>query len=905
MQRLLLFLALLVSAATLPAQAVVLEDFEGGVADLNWMAFDGTYDGPVLNQADSLRNTSEWAGSYTKGAPAFSTFLADFDAPLDLSVNNRFSIQINAGAATSLLMKLEGGGQSIERRVNITVPNFWRTYTFDFFDAREMTGLNRIVLFFDAGTEDSMDTYLFDNLIALPADDCSGTVEDVTIIDDFECQRNAAYGGGFDELEVIDNPVPGGINQSTGVGEYTDQPGEFAGLVIDYDGGLDLSVNNFICIDVYAPVAGNLLVKLQGGISMPFEVGNQVETTNEWVQVCVDFSSQAAADHDELVFFFNAGENGEGDIYYIDNITRTPAPVQAALEDFEDGANLSWGPANNNPTVNGTYNGVVANPMMGEGNMSPNVGSYTRAGTNFSTLSAELQEGLDLSANPQMNLDVLLPAGSSAVTLQLVSALEGPRSISVTGVEAGSWQTVNFNFEEFAEVDDFFQVNILFDPNTMMTGTYFYDNLAQGITTVDACVEVPTDEDVLDDFECQRNANYTCCDVTVMPANNPQITPANTSLRVGEVMDPPGGFNALVIDNGEAFDLSLKNQLSMKILAPVAGQILFKLEGGPNAALEIFQDIPAVGEWTTMTVDLSGAAGQGYTRLALFFGAGTDNATANIYYIDDVELNRAPFSMDCVTTFEGDDITLENWMYFANGSLEAEPFVIESNPLVSDGNQSESVGSFLKASDGETFAGITSVPIAPIVISDVKTATIKILMPVAGNVVLKLEAPRGEALPSGDLVAEYTTPNEWQTLTFDLSSTQGGMPIEAGFAYDRLTLIPNIGVIPDATQMIFFDDIAVGGAMCGTTSLFNPAPRLADLRVFPNPVGERLTIENADDATDFAVHNLLGQQLRTLRSERGSPRLDMDMSDLPRGTYVLTARNRSGQLVARTKFVKE
>ena len=320
--------------------------------------------------------------------------------------------------------------------------------------------------------------------------------------------------------------------------------------------------------------------------------------------------------------------------------------------------------------------------------------------------------------------------------------------------------------------------------------------------------------------------------------------------------------------------------------------------------MEIFQTIPATEEWVDYTVDLSGAAGQGHTRIALFFGARVDNPAANTYYIDDIALARAPFTADCITTFEPGDLSLEDYNYFGNGTLEDEQFTIVENPDVSEGNGSANVASFLEANDGQQFAGLASTPIAPIVIGENKTVTLKMWMPVEGQVVIKLERPRGDAIGSGDVAADYTTAGEWQTLTFDISTAQNGNPLETGFAYDRFTIIPNFGVVPDETLTHYFDDIAIGGAECGTTGLFSPVT-IAELRVYPNPASERLTIDNPAEATDFSVHNLLGQQLQTLRTERGLERVDLDIHALPRGTYVLTARGQGGRVLARTKFVKE
>ncbi|MEM7571745.1 MAG: T9SS type A sorting domain-containing protein [Bacteroidota bacterium] len=888
---------------------VTLEDFESG-ASLSWEALNGTYDGVVENPDLEGLNTSMNCGSYTKsGTNSFSLFRAVLTEPLDLSTNNEFSIQIYAGAATQILLKLEGDGEAIEATQNIATPNVWRTYTFDFSAAAGFTTLNTIILFFDPGVEASMDTYLFDNLIVSPAGPCAGTVPDDTIIDDFECQRNASYAvPGFDDLQVIANPDPSGINTSPTVGEYTDREGGFHAFVINYNSAIDLSVNNNYCIKVWAPVAGDLLFKLEGGASPPFETAEAITETETWVEVCADFSSQAAANHTRYVLFFNAGvAEADGDIYYIDDLTRTPVPAPEALEDFEDGANLSWEPLNNDNTLHGTFNGVITNPDQTDPNTSENIGSYTRGSSNFSTLTALLPNGIDLSGNSQINMDVWVPDGVTEVLMQLQSPTQGTQGITVEVPATMSWQTLNFSFEDFDNVTDFERISLLFAPGTGTAGTFFFDNIVQGQVTVDACADVEPDLTILDDFECQRNATYTCCDVTVMPVDNPDITPANNSLTVGEVNDPPGSFNALVIDNVTPFDLSLNNQIAAKIWSPVEGQILFKLEGGDGVE-EVFVDIPATNEWVQYEVDFGPAAEEGHTRLVLFFGAGTDNPADNTYYIDDIELNRAPYRNDCIADFESPELTLDGWRYFANGDFEGNPFLVSANPDVSDGNMSANVGTFEEAGamtgTPQPFAGaFTDLP-APIELTaDNRTVRMKVLMPVAGIFTFKLEGGIDGAPNSGDNNADYTTPGEWQELSWDFSATADGDPIPDGARYGRITIIPNFGVIPDDDLTHYFDDITIGTSSCGVTSIFNPI-EVADLSIFPNPARELLTIENNESAVTFRIHNLLGQPMQTLRTNLVQPRVDLELSEVPKGMYVLTAYDANGGLVAKTTFMK-
>ncbi|WP_116108557.1 T9SS type A sorting domain-containing protein [Lewinella sp. IMCC34191] len=905
MQRLLLLFCCFAATLGLQAQTTVLSDFEGDDDLVTWEAVNGTYNGVVENPEDSTGiNPSASAGSYTKsGEHAYSQFVGTFAEPLDLSEQNVFSIQVYADTNTSFILKLEGAvpAENIEMKKNIATANVWRTYTFDFSEAAEEFDATRVLIFFDENMETTTNTYLIDNFTVSEGGPCAGTPVDPLVIDDFECQRNATYGIGYDDVEVIVNPEKTGINTSDSVGRYTDQTGAYHALVIAYDQPIDLSANAQFCIKVWAPETGNLLFKLEG-YGNTFEVPVQITQTNQWVEACADFSGAAGTDFSQFVLFFNAGvDDAEGDVYYIDDIIRMEAPEPEAIEDFEDDAKLTWVTTGTN---NGTFNGVVDNPDMTGANTSENVGSYTRGTAQFAFLQADLPEELDLSTEPQLNLDVWAPDGATTVTLQLVSTLDGAVSVEVPIPATGSWQTLNFNFEANASTTDFSSLRLLFDSGTTGTGTYYFDNLFQGTSTVDNCADVEVDPRILDDFECQRNANYTvgAGDLSVIDNPDGGNNSGNTSSRVGQFDDPAGEYNALAIGFDDPIDLSLNNQLMVDIWAPVAGDILFKLEGGTGADVEIRQPIPETEteSWVTYTVDLSAYEGMGYQTLVMFFGAGTDNAAVNTYYVDNIRLNRPPYTTSCIATFESADYTLTNGFYFENGAFTDNGLMSIDNPDMSEGNMSETVGVFEEAADGtQTWAGLALPLDAPVtLVNGAKTATMKVWMEVAGTVVFKLERPRDGAPGSGDIPANYTTAGEWQELTFDLSA------LPDGATYDQITLLMNSTEIPASNLTHYFDDIAVGGGDCAAlTSIFNSV-RLDNIRAFPNPVTDELTIDNPNSAVRFTLTNMLGQQVKELVVDGNSPRVQWPVDDLRSATYVLGAYDRSGRIVARSMIVK-
>lgn len=905
MKRLLLTLMGLFAITAMVNSQIVYEDFEGG-PKLTWNPFgDGTFNGAVANPPDSDPlgiNPSTEVGSYTKsGEHAFSLLIAVLDEPMDLTTNNKFTIQVNAPVATSFIFKLEGSGEAIEKRANIAVTNNWIEYTFDMSAAASFTTITKIIIFFDPGVQTSTDTYLFDNIVALPADECAGTVPDPEIIDDFECQRNATYANpGYLDIKAVDNPDPSGINTSAKVGEYTDRQGAFHAMVINYDNPIDLTVRNVVTIKVWAPVTGRLLVKFEGGNSPAIERDAQVTETNTWVEYTIDFSDQAGASHRRLVFFFNAGvADAAGDIYYIDDIKLIPKPAPAPIEDFEPDPKLFW-----ESVAGGVFNGAINNPDKSGINTSDRVGSFTKGASRLGGLTAFIGN-IDLGEFPQLDLQVWAPQGATSFTLQLSSPTQGLKSVTRNITETETWTQLSFNFEEFNTITDFESVVLIFDENLATQATWYFDNLLQGGATVDPCEGVEPITTFVDNFDCQRNVTTTTTALKVI--NNPDASGINPDPldKVGEYTDPIGQpFAALVYNYGaEGIDLSIFNQLSLKIWSPKAVPIGYKLEGGTSPAKEIVANVVTTNSWVEYVIDFSSEAMANHQRLVLFFNFGVNNPDADVYYIDDIEWKRKPFT-GCVADFETAATSLPTWTYFANGSEGSNSVTILDNPNKSGINTSSTVALFKEAPDGETFAGAFSDPSAPMQLGASRTVRMKVLANEANTFVLKMEGAIAPAPNSGDNMAMYTTPGQWQELTWDFSKTQGGADIPVGSQYRRVTIIPNFGVTPDATKSYYFDDLTMGEGSCGmTTSIFDPV-KVEALKVYPNPAYNEIVVEGSENIHQFMVLNAMGQRLAIVQTT-GQSNLSIALSHLEKGMYILAGYDEAGRLIANARFVKQ
>ena len=463
---------------------------------------------------------------------------------------------------------------------------------------------------------------------------------------------------------------------------------------------------------------------------------------------------------------------------------------------------------------------------------------------------------------------------------------------------------LSFEYSDFADINDYEEIRLLFDNGVASNATYYFDNLAQNVSTVDPCEGTVADLTILDDYECQRNVTYTAGANRLEVVTNPALQVANASLKVGKYTDPANEpWVALVLDPGAPLDLSIYNQLNVQVYAAQTGPMLLKLEGGTSPAREVFVDVDVTNAWKNYTADFSQYAGENHARVAIFFNAGIGQPTEDVWYLDNVKWGRAPYR-GCVATYDQPESSPTNWFYFAS-SQDGSPFQTAANPNPTGINTSATVGVFSEPADGEIFAGMAVNLQAPIALpTNNKTMRLKVLMDQAALVVFKLEAGRDGAPGSGDVPNpatadnNYTTPGQWQELTFDYSA----LPDNA--LYDRIALIMNFREVPATAKTYYFDDITIGDANCpGANFIFEPVV-VEKLSIMPNPANDRLTVQNAEGMEYFVIHNAYGQVVKRVPNN-GQYNFNIDLAGLTNGMYVLTGYNAQGQLMANAKFIKQ
>jgi hypothetical protein len=153
---------------------------------------------------------------------------------------------------------------------------------------------------------------------------------------------------------------------------------------------------------------------------------------------------------------------------------------------------------------------------------------------------------------------------------------------------------------------------------------------------MDPCADSVTVEGIISDFDCQKLMSLA--GITIV--ENPQPSPTNSSQFVGQYADPAGPWDALVIDFNDSIDLSNNNIFSIKVIAPVAGILKVKLEGGSSSEIERDIYISQLNSWGEYSFDFADQANEEHRKIAVFFNAGVTNSGNDTYYIDDIALGN-------------------------------------------------------------------------------------------------------------------------------------------------------------------------------------------------------------------------------------------------------------------------
>ncbi len=342
--------------------------------------------------------------------------------------------------------------------------------------------------------------------------------------------------------------------------------------------------------------------------------------------------------------------------------------AQQLWENFEDVRKGTYG------FINGAFIPYNENPDQSGANTSQVAASYTRnAAETFDVLilDAQMADLTDyLSDTKQISIDVWSPAAGKTVQITLENSTQampanfptGRHSVYLTTTTvAMGWETLTFSFDNQPDPGvantDVDRLVLLFDPNSNNGDTYYWDNLNGPELANDPCDGVTADPDVLNDFECNQNTNFTFSHsgvnfrrvVNPDMGGNPSDYVASYTRNAGETNDVIIGF----FDGN--LSLTAEDRIKLDVWDPGAPtDVIVSLQNvDDDVILEMTQTTSNSGAWETLIFDPSSVSeATDIAKFVILFDPNSN--TSDNYFFDNFGLTMASSVANLaeVTSFE-------------------------------------------------------------------------------------------------------------------------------------------------------------------------------------------------------------------------------------------------------------
>ena len=386
---------------------------------------------------------------------------------------------------------------------------------------------------------------------------------------------------------------------------------------------------------------------------------------------------------------------------------------QVILEDFENNRNIHYGfiSGNFDPAGVASIVGAASNPDQTGVNTSELCGKYIRNGSeqydvilfspyygNFSDLE-DYADGLKT-----ISFDIWSPVPNTVVEFtfensNIAEADNFPlgrhsRFIATTTL-TNEWETLTFDINNSEDLDsdvmaeDVDQGVILINPLSSDNSTYYLDNFSGPNHD---CIDASVNSSIIDDFECQRNGEYTFTHGNLQILNNPDVSGVNTSAKVGKYTRSDFTANDVIIfEFDQALELADNEVLSLKVWSSFSKDLVISLQDdqgtdGPNTFNQTVS-LPGNSSWQEFTFNFLGQipASVDITQAVLLF-APDEAGFPYEFYCDDfvitetssisaVKSNNSFFVNQDFIHFDNSDSKKEIRIFDINGKLLEDTFV--------------------------------------------------------------------------------------------------------------------------------------------------------------------------------------------------------------------------------------
>ena len=484
-------------------------------------------------------------------------------------------------------------------------------------------------------------------------------------------------------------------------------------------------------------------------------------------------------------------------------------PTEDTLIDFEGPPeSYDFGPGGG---FGGGASAVVTNPVAEDINTSAQTARMLKFDAEpFGGSTLTLDSPVSLPGGRPVTMKVWSPRA-----VDVLVKIEGPVEDEKTVTHGGTgWEELTFDFSNFS--GSVVGLTFIFDlgtngdaANDPENWTFYYDDILLPSAGGDSgSGGLVTDfEGPPESYDFGPDGGFGGGAAQVIA--NPVVDGNNTSAQVARMQKfaaEPFGGATLALDS--TLNVPSGSSFTMKVWSPRAVDVLFKLEGGPDAESNVTH---GGSGWETLTFNFSGISGS-FTGITFIFDNGTVGDAGNdpdnwTFYFDDIILvtddDGGPVDPGgpegLVTDFEGPTTAYD---FGPDGGFEGGFAEATSNPFPGGINPSARVARLLKFA-GAPFAGSTLMFPTP------ETAN-PLSVPIDSSFTMKVWAAREVDIlfkPEGGPDAETTVTHGgtgWEDLTFNFPGFTGNVT--------GITFIFDNGTVGDAEAdpvnwTFYIDDI--------------------------------------------------------------------------------------------------
>lgn len=482
----------------------VQENFEGnGYSTIDeWIFQDPGLD-PLPTTTDPV-NASNTVGDYNRsGTFQWTNAQAELDHRLDLTNRNQFELDVylpsgndySGDLDNTVAFKLQNsllGGNAWMTQTEIiqTVDTYdeWVTLTFDFSAVADSVNYDKIIIQFGGEGHWVPGQFYFDNLYLIP-----WYPTPAYTYNDFDENQNVEFSAWPNDLEIVSNPDPSGINTSAMSAEWQRGTEQYANIYTTLEGPINFDEGTNFQLKIHSPVVCDVLFKIEnsnnGGVFL--EQTATIWNTNEWVLLNFDFPGGQNGTYDKIVIFPDFG-SFNNNTFYIDDIVGPefdgPKPLLASdvQDNFE---NNGWGTIDlwifQDPGMDTLS--TTADPV----NSSNTVADYNRSGTfQWTNAQTVLEHRLDLSVRNKFELRVYFPSSNDyglltpTASMKLQNSLLGGNAwttqteIVKNIANYDEWVTLTYDFSAVADSVNYDQIVIqLGGEGHWIPGQFYFDDL--------------------------------------------------------------------------------------------------------------------------------------------------------------------------------------------------------------------------------------------------------------------------------------------------------------------------------------------------------------------------------------------------------------------------------------------